>query len=251
MLDTDPDIPAVVDPAVAELRLRTAVDELCRPEHVTLDRQLDTHEHTGRIVAYRHARDLGERLYAAKLAANIIATARPRIELPPLLDRLVDAVSSSTSTGTRGRSMPAPLNLDAAQLLADIRHTTTAGRATLIRDVRAWAARRVSGHHTHPDLLVDAAQLAQQWVASIRELLDPRKRYRPVRDTPCPACGQPHAWLIVDGERHRQPALLVDTHTGWTTCRGCQTGWPPERAELLGRVLAQQRAERRHADTRP
>lgn len=263
--DTNPDIPRVtagLDLEKVLLQLQVAVDQLTRPEHHTLTRSEDDeakrtltnlradYEAT-RAKASDHTRTVYEQrahnLRADRLARDIIATARARTETPPLLEQIRDAVESSNSTGqTSGTSHPAPIGLAAAALLHDIEATVGRTDPTLVSDVRRWSARAITNRATQPDQLLDAAVLAERWVTSARQLLNPEKRYRPVRDAACPVCRNSHARITVEGERRREPALVVDAVLGWTTCRACHEQWPPEMGQWLGELLAQQRAERRN-----
>lgn len=255
---TDPNLHVVrdTDPAVAELQLATAVDQLTKPEHVQLEREpggvvdnMHADYRSARAKAMDQTRTDADRAAhhhrAKRLARDIVAASHRHTELPPLLTQLADAVQSTTSTGQPGNTThPAPIGLAAAALLGDIEHHV--GRTDdPVRAVQAWASQAGVWRSTNPLYLFKAAHLAQQWATAIRDLLNPERRYRPVRDTDCPQCERSHAWLHIDGERTRVPALLVDTETGTTVCRACGQHWPKEYGEWLGRVLAQQRADKR------
>ena len=73
----------------------------------------------------------------------------------------------------------------------------------------------------------------EQWVAQIKELLDPPARWS--LPNPCPACGTAVVHRIQDGERVRTAALQI----GPKGCerQRCRTTWSPERFVWLSRVL--------------
>lgn len=272
--DTDPALPAVSagpdtssDLSAAWLQLQVAVDQLCKPERVVIERTYASEDEekaarralVNMLADYQatrgRARD-GSRLEieraaaaanADQLAERIKGYTRERVELPALLVQVRDAVESSTSTGQLGSSThPAPIGLAAAALLYQIQRVVGRGDdPTLIDPVRHWAAGAGAWRTTAPDRLLEAARQAQEWVSDCRSLLNPERRFRPVRDTACPVCERTHAFLVVEGERRREPALLIDAQTGVTVCRACREEWPFERGRWLAGLLDEQREERR------
>ncbi|MFD1238202.1 hypothetical protein ACFQ34_33410, partial [Pseudonocardia benzenivorans] len=186
---------------------------------------------TDRAAIHRDLRAAGARHRArrATLAADL---ARTTAELPPLLDQLLEAVHSSTSTGgpAGAGAHRSPIGLDAAQLLGDIRRTLGARPGDdLAARLRVWAP-------TDPDT---AADQAERWVADGRALLNPRRTLE--AKAPCPVCGNRHVWALdpATGERVRRAALQIDYATGSARCiaPSCTGYWPRERIDLLVAVL--------------
>jgi hypothetical protein len=238
----------------ARLRLDTALDQLLNPETQPLDRdhaaarQLlreANRDHLNRIrelarrlrtnphdpAIRRDLRAAGQR-HRARRAALAADLARDVAELPPLLDQILDAVQSSSSTGgpAGAGAHRSPIGLDAADLLADIRAALGARPGDdLHARLRAWA----------PSDLDAAADRAERWVADGRALLNPRRTLE--AKAPCPVCGNRHVWQLdpATGERVRRAALQIDYATGSARCiaPSCTGYWPRERIDLLVAVL--------------
>lgn len=244
----------------ARLRLDVALDQLLNPEQQQLDRdhaatkaaltQLDDdhlatiREHRSRhAYAAHHHNPAGMRRaidamtraghqwrqQRARLTAALAATTAA---LPPLLEQLLDAVHSSTSTGgpAGAGAHRSPIGLDAAELLARIRHHTGIPATHHLTELRRWWA---------PTDLAEAADLAETWVADARALLNPRRTLE--AKAPCPVCGNRHAWVLdtATGERVRRAAIQIDYATGAARCiaPSCTGYWPRERIDLLVAVL--------------
>lgn len=297
--------PALLD--AAQLQLRTAVEQLLTAEHHHLNRgdadpALDDHDRLeiarldivalGDAIRARAAaaatppqrtrvRALLARIDRTRarqhrLAAAIDARRRGTGIVPPLLDRLVDAVAASSNRGG-APSMGATRNLiglQAADIVADIDTTTRWGlladphparAATVARtpvpladgttgqhvrpvrdlpaQLRRWAARASWWRVVAPRYLLDVAELAQWWTEQARAILD--------ATTPlslagaCPACGHTLATIDEAGQPVTRAVLQLDRVLGVATCQACHTSWRYEHLEHLALVLEQQRAEQR------
>lgn len=178
------------------------------------------------------------------------ATTRTSAPVPSLLDRVMDAIESSSGTGGRTRSygQRSPIGLGAAALVADIEAVVGGGpRTQLPRRTWGWAVRHAADPRT--------AETLTGWLDRALAAVEPS---RPVDlAAPCPACGQRFAWLPDDtGQVVRTAALRVDRDSGWARCvarplgNACRASWSPGQLTLLAQVIEQQRlaAEREAAD---
>ena len=292
--------PALLD--AAQLQLRTAVEQLLTPEHVHLHRSdadpaLDEQDRLeiarleivalGLAIRTRAAAADGHRARARTLLGQIDATRARQDRLqtairsrragtglvPPLLDRLVDAVAASSNTGgaPSAGATRSILGLQAAHLVADIDLTTRWGRytgdptrsavvrtrpvplaggrtghaVTPVRDLpaqlRRWAARAPWWRAVHPHYLLDAAPLAQWWADQARAVLDTTAPL--TLAGACPACGARTVTVDDAGWAMQQRALQIDRLTGTTRCLHCGQTWPVEHYPHLARVLEQDRLE--------
>lgn len=294
----------------AQLELAAAVDQLLQPEIVELKREgydpahddpehdHDTADRTeitrlqlvidGLIPRAQAAHQAGDRDRTSWLLDQI-RRARGRQEglrsaihargsrygtLPPLLERLLDAVPASSDTGNApsAGATRSIIGVAATDLVAHIDLTTRWGRTAgdparadvvrrtpvalvggrtgydvrpardLPRQLRRWAARAPWWRAAHPAYLIDAAPVATWWVEQARAVLQPS---RPLtRPGACPACGT--RTVLVDddtGERVQRYALLVEPASGVTRCLACRASWPLAQWQHLARVLEQDRLE--------
>lgn len=254
----------MTDPTT-RLRLDVALDQLLNPETQTLQRdraaaraqldQLDAaHLDHIRDLARRH-RDAARRRDHAGMRRNIDRMTRAghhhrerhaqlanelaadQAAIPPLLERLLEAIHNSSNTGGTGSSAAAhrsPVGLAALTLVHDIAHTTGhRGDGWLGDTLRAW----------QPDDIDTAAEHAEQWIEKARSILDPSPRRGLIGR--CLSCGKGIVHVPDDsGEIVRKLALQVDAKAA-TTCLSCGAHTPPERAHLLAAALDQQREEDR------
>lgn len=279
----------------AQARLAAAVRQLLQPTTVDLvrtrDEDLDAevdqaHAETMTELRTRHAAYLKRRdaagmrrtlaLIVAREQAHrdaLAARAVQRIELPCLLEQLVDAVMSTQGAGgvASGGVHRWHYGVDAAELLADIDRTvrpTPARQAPyrplgrlgdvdarrravdlqttrdLPRLIRSWAGLAGFWRTNRPQRLLDNAVAAERWLTQAREVLSPRRRLTAVGE--CPRCGQATAHIASGDEWVRRPALEVDIATGWARCivPGCGSAWSPDHLQHLANVLEQQAAEK-------
>lgn len=163
---------------------------------------------------------------------------------PALLTQLVRELTGMEATegSFSARSRP-PLRLDAVQLLTDIdREVGARGTPERIDAVHRWGQTCASA--LTGAAMVDAAALAESWLRSVRELLDPAPKRRV--SAPCPACGATKVWSHEDrdnGEHYARPALTIDEPSASCLCDACGARWGIELWEHLRQVLEQQRAE--------
>lgn len=237
----------------ARLRLDTALDQLLNPETQPLDRdhaaarallreanrdhlnrirelarRLRAHPHDPAIRRDLRAAGQRHRARRAALAANLATTIA---EIPSLLERLDDAITSTGGTGNASRGVHrSPLNSSAVEVLADIRRTTGHREGQLAATLRAW----------QPTDIEAAADRAEHWVAEARAIVTPARWTEAKR--PCPACGTRHVWITEDGQRIRKAAIQVNLTEGFAACcaPACSATWPRERFELLAAALAQE-----------
>lgn len=158
--------------------------------------------------------------------------------VPSLLDRLLDAVQSSSSTGgaASAGATRSPIGLAAAELLADI------GRVVSCREIhkhrglciRLWAA----------DLDAQDPDVAEQWVTTGRAIIEPARMSE--ARAACPNCGTRHVTVIEDGERVRKAAISINLTEGYAQClnRACGTRWDRDHFDLLAAVLRQDQEAR-------
>lgn len=194
--------------------------------------------------------------------------------VPPLIERLLDAVAASSNTGgaPSAGATRTIIGLQAAHLVNDIDLTTRWGRTTgdparddviratpvrlvdgqvgyevrpvrdLPRQLRRWVARAPWWRATHPQYLLDAAALATWWAEHARAVLNPG---RPLSLAgACPRCDTRTVLVDSDlGERVQRHALDVDPRSGITRCLACPAIWRIGEFEHLARVLEQDRLE--------
>ena len=270
---TEPDQPAPVDVDAAHLALDAAVAQLVQPSTERLDRadgQLDEHVAAQRAqdravereLEARHAKHLRARHAAqARRVLEQLSDHRRRVEerrgsdavtattgaVPSLLDQLRDAVQSSSSTGgaASAGAHRSPIGLAAAELLAHIEREV--GRGPIRQRVRLWAEQVRTWADEQPEVLAHAAQLAEQWVATGRGILNPQRRL--VAKGACPQCGRTTVHQPDDtGEVVRRPALELHVGSGTASARciapGCGAHWPAGMLQHLARVLEEQAQER-------
>lgn len=207
------------DSLATQLVLESAVDQMTRPQRLTLD-------------------------HAPKL----------RIAQPALIDQLAEAKESSTSRGGAVTSSPytAPVALDVLDLLTEIGHVTllalrSAGDRRSWSDdalgdqLRAWAAQAGRWRATDQGYLAYAAHAAQRWVTRAREILTPEPPTFEVQPQPCPTCGEKtvFVWSAEHRERVQRAALFFDKDRTSVRCRvdWCGAEWGPSDFEALHRAL--------------
>jgi hypothetical protein len=161
-----------------------------------------------------------------------------------LLDQLRDACRPGMEGGTGSGGTPAPVALNALDLLNRIAATTTSYwhlyttvrvKGTLEDRLQAWAANTRS--HAEDDVHT-AEHITAGWITQITDLFDPPKRQ--VVDGNCPECGARYTYGIDDGDMVRKPALQVTVIEGgqsYAECGDCGTVWDRGQMHLLAAVL--------------
>ena len=163
----------------------------------------------------------------ARLTEALDATSA---DLPPLLEQLVDAVTSTGGAGNGARGVHrSPLNTTAVEVLADIRAAIGHRDGDLATLLRAW----------QPTDIPAAADRAERWVLEARAIVTPARWTEAAR--PCPACDTRHVWVDEDGSRIRKAAIQVNLTAGYAACiaPACGTTWDRTRFTLLAAALEQ------------
>lgn len=246
-------------------RLTAAVAALCDPTTVRVDRLATTDtdrdavratnaeaaaNHRDQIAFYRRdlARYQAQRNDAmvqrvqelidhreARHAEAIEARRVIETSLPSLLDQVLDAVESSTSTGgapSVGASR-SPIGLAASALIHEIERTVGWQRDQPLADVvRAWA-------------YSEAVDLIEQWAVTARGIVEPSRTAE--ARAACPVCGNRWVWAIEDGERVRRAAISINLSAGIAVClvQACGTTWDRAHFPLLAAALMQDVDERK------
>jgi hypothetical protein len=239
--------------------------ELCNPRRHQLDRdpvelasalgELDDDDRAAdRRLRARHAdalrrpRQPGQarralsalREHRTVVAARRASLSARDVEVPSLLDQVVDAIESSSGSGHRSSSGPSrsPIGLAAAALVGDIEREVGhhGPRAQLGHAVWTWVAGApVSAGQGGPA----AGEVLARWVARAHQVINPP---RPVElAAACPQCGTRTVRAPDDsGQVVLRPALQIDRVSGMVTCAAswCRASWGPELWEFLARVLA-------------
>jgi hypothetical protein len=172
------------------------------------------------------------------------------IELPSLLDQLVEATESSSSRGGAARSrQTAPASLDVLGLLDSIdrwvasglrydgyRGRFDLGRAALLM---RWASCAGRWRATDPRYLQASVIEARRWVIRAENILTPDPQTIETRAQPCPRCGKRTAMVRNDdlGEDVQRPSLYLDKAQMVVFCRCCHTQWPSSLWGLLRQML--------------
>lgn len=257
------------------LRLHHAIDQLCTPTRVALDRyrpeadpqtaataaeadqqhQAAMDHHRARYQRATAAGSAGgqraalqalittEQLHRARQAQQQPRLTATTAEIPSLLDQLAEAVESSTGTGHGSKGVHrAPIGLAAAELLGEITRAVgyrdQPGR-TLVDTVRAWA----ETPSADPDI-------AESWASRARETVTPNRTFELAGA--CPICRTRYVWTLDDtGRRVRRAAIQVNYASRSARCAApnCTASWGPDYLEHLARVLIQDRKE--HARDQP
>jgi hypothetical protein len=164
--------------------------------------------------------------------------------VPALLTQLAGEINGMEGVGSfTARSRP-PLRLDAMQLLTDIDRVTGCRQAAgRLEAVHTWGQDCASG--LAGEALLKASALAEDWLRSTRELLDPTPKRR-AHGVPCPSCGATKVWSHEDADNHEhyaRPALGIDETAAACICDACGARWGVELWAHLQQVLEQQKAE--------
>jgi hypothetical protein len=163
------------------------------------------------------------------------------VELPPLLDQMLEAIRSSMGGTTSGASLAhesSPLDTDALfkmmKIASEIRSWCTMAKITPTGDpgenLRAWYVAKLA---TPMDVEHDRFHVKQMtgWAEQIKAKLDPW-RERELPDA-CPLCGATEWWNKADGLRYTRPLIIrykpdgpdmVQDAKGF--CRACAQVWP-------------------------
>lgn len=255
----------------ARVRLDHAVAALTRPTMVTLSREdaqkdsiaaaaLRDDRAAEQELSQRHARYLraGHTAQAVRTLERLIelrlriADRRARqqetaAEVPSLLDQLeaeVGASSSGPGEGASAGPYRSVIAIEAAELLQVIQRVTGARRGpSLNEDVQGWAAAR--GEED------GAADLAEGWVASIADLLNPPKRFQ--RPGACPQCGNRTAHVDNGSEMVRTTAIEFepDLERPRARCRRCPARWVGDtQLRQLAKALEQSLTEQEASSNR-
>lgn len=168
------------------------------------------------------------------------------VEVPALLDQLREAVTPGAEAGSKGSGVPAPVAVNALDLLNDITATATeywslftqthTVHGSLDDRIRSWAA-NVRGHRE--DAIQTAEWITGEWVQRINDLFDPPKMQQ-VKGN-CPDCGARYTYTQQDGETVRTPALQVTVREGgqsYAECGDCGAYWSRGQMHLLAEVVA-------------
>ena len=163
---------------------------------------------------------------------------------PPLLEQVGNEIAgNSQNAGPNTWGSKPPLWLEGSALLGEVAdHVAHFEGATLVEQVRSWGAACASGSGA---TVLDAAEHAERWAESCRNLLNPKPRVR-FAGQACPQCGAERVWDRADvdnGENYARPALEIDVKLGACVCRACDAQWNPELWGHLAMVLEQQRSE--------
>lgn len=170
------------------------------------------------------------------LASHINDLTRPHIppgsiggeRVPPLLDQLAAAVHPSQAGGASGGSkLRIPIDSHAMSIWQDIDHEARRYQQGMTGDTSGTLAGIIQSWETLADLDQFLERVTLGWCDRIRELLEPRKPYRP--NAPCPHCGE----KFVGEERAQALAVYWRDADGnpahpseWTMeCAACQAAW--------------------------
>jgi uncharacterized protein with PIN domain len=172
------------------------------------------------------------------------------IELPSLLDQLVEAVESSSSRGGAARSrQSAPASLDVLGLLDSIDRWVASGlryagyRGRLdhgrLMLVKQWASHAGRWRTTDQSYLYASVGEARRWVTRAENILTPDPQTIETRARPCPHCGKRTAMVHSEdlGEQVQRPSLYLDKLKMVVFCRCCHTQWPSQLWGLLRQML--------------
>jgi uncharacterized protein with PIN domain len=152
---------------------------------------------------------------------------------PSLYRQLEDLVHGQTGERSGGRP-GAPLYVDCLDLLVRIdAESAKMCRGTDNVEIRIqW----LINHNYRPQdsaLVESWADQITQWTRLAQAILDPDPHW--TLPNACPECRTKVVYRTVAGEEVRQPALHI-THEG-CRCQRCRTLWPPDRFELLAKIL--------------
>lgn len=154
------------------------------------------------------------------------------LSAPSLFRQLEIHIAGRTGERSGGRA-GAPLWIDCLDTMVRIEQES----AQMIDgcDVETRIHRLINKTYRPQDCdLVDGwTGQVTMWSRLIIALLDPEPHWH--LPNPCPECRCKVVYRMVAGEEVRQPALHI-TAEG-CRCQRCRTLWPPDRFELLARIL--------------
>jgi ssDNA-binding Zn-finger/Zn-ribbon topoisomerase 1 len=143
---------------------------------------------------------------------------------PSLYAQLAGSIGGGQGNGHQPPGSTPPVNLDACQLKNEIDTALTIWKL----DQRRWRPQDCKA-------IDKITHILTQWSAQIRAMIDPPRVKELAAE--CPNCRARHVRrLNASGDLVNQPALQIAIGQG-CTCLKCRTVWPPERYELLCRVL--------------
>lgn len=172
-----------------------------------------------------------------------------RAAVPPLLAQLRAAAANSSTAAPGGGSSEKtkiPVNAAAVDLWAAVlRGAEDLAARYAVRGERApsgpvecikWAHHGIRARKLQHEA-DDAAKITGQWIAAIRELMDPARKV-PLAGA-CPACGLSTLSSFKDGDLVRAPVVHVHRKDGpgtFARCDYCGAEWPA--VELLDLAAA-------------
>lgn len=153
---------------------------------------------------------------------------------PSLLNQLRFAMTPGMEAGAggSGSGRPAPLALNAFDLLRKIDETSThqywtmGGKSrldalSLEKRIQFWAAKAVASPGTEDE----AHKMIAGWCREIEAMFNPQHRIE-LRGK-CPECGRSHYQVEEDGDMIRKPTLTAIPHERGTfaSCGNCGATW--------------------------
>jgi len=171
---------------------------------------------------------------------KVTGTQRVTVELPPLLERLDEAIRSSLGGTAGGASLAherAILDTDALfmfiKIASIIRDWTIAARLRPTgdagKDLRAWYTATLA-HPLSDEVEAFHSRMLHGWAGQILGKLDPWRE----KDLPdaCPVCGATEWWNKADGLPYTRPLIVRYKPDGAdmiqqarALCRACEEVW--------------------------